>query len=532
MKLFKKSLLLLLAVIFIIACSKTKNPTPQPTPKPTVPTPPAPGVMSITSISPDYGKAGTEIIVTGANFSTTATENKVTLGGKPAVVSSASATQLKINAPADGTHGTVQVQIGTAVATSSLFYYEPEVTSLNVTTAKVGDVVVITGKHFGTITTDFEVKFAGTLAEITAAASTSLTVKVPTGAVAGLVTVARKSKTPVNGPNFTIQATSGTTSGFTINNNSVTITSLIKSSGVYGQIICMTVDEERNVAYAGTTTQIIKIDLTTNAVSTILNNSTFITIPYGKPSAMDVDANGKIYLLAEMYGAIPTSGSNVYIIDPVAKTAKTAGNRFVGVSLVGSFAINTPFQVLATGEIIAFDQSFKQLCKFSADLSVRTVIYTLPLVLENVVQLIKVNPTTVRIVLTGISDKYYYDYTTSLGPKTTYNEPTGYKMISQTIGGSNKYGVAAEMIMNPNSAFNINERATYTVGRLDNAQTAWIKKGSFVIESYNEINTIKYYNFIGLNGRPYFYADKNGNMYAQILANSNVDAGIYKFSLN
>ena len=523
MKQLKNALLIIIAIMFVSSCEKTNDPAPNPV------TPPVPGAMTITSISPEYGKAGSEITITGTNFSATASANIVTLGGKTATVTAATSTQLKVTAPIDGTHGTIEVKVGTASATSATFIYAPEITSLSIVNGKVGDVVTITGKHFGTAATDFEVKFGSILAEISAVTATTLTVKVPAGATTGLVSVARKTKTPVNGPSFAVSGGGGAATGFTIIDGSVSITNLLKANSAYGELICMTVDEERNVIYAGTKTDIIKIDLATNAVSTIIKNDTFIKIPYGKPSAMDVDANGKLYLLAEMYGPVPTSGSNVYVIDPATKTAKTVGNRFVGVSLVGSFAINTPFQVLEDGEIIAFDQSFKTLCKFSPDLTERTVIYTLPIALETFVQLIEVNQNTVRIVLTGISGKYAYDYSTSLSAKMDFKEPAGFNMISQTMANSNKYGVAAEDFKDATAAI---PRKTFTVGRLNAAQTSWEKKGSFIIETFFEANKIKYYNTIGLNGRNYFYADKNGNMYAQILATSNDAGGLYKISLN
>ncbi len=523
-KLFNITILLL--AIFVSSCSKKNDPEPV--------TPPAPGVMTITSISPDYGKAGTEIIISGTNFGATVAANTVTLGGKATVVSSATATQLKINAPADATHGTIEVKVGTATATSAMYYYEPEVTSLSVTSGKAGDVVVIRGKHFGTTVADFEVKFNGKVAEITAATATTLTVKIPTDAVTGLVTVARKTKAPINGPNFTISnGGTETTAGFTIIDGSVTITELVKSAnGAYGEIRCMTVDEERNMMYAGTLTQIIKIDLATNTVSTVIDNSFFNTIPNSELSAMDVDANGKLYVSVAFIAVKPTSGGNIFVIDPVAKTATLAGSRFVGVSIpsatLPSFAYNRPFQVMGNGEIITFDENARELCKFSADLSVRTVIYTLPISLETFTQLVKVNPTTVRIVLTGISGKYYYDYSTTLGSKTNFAEPTGFTMISQTIGGTNKYGVAGEAITSDPTLQN---KKTYTIGRLNTAQTSWDKKGSFIIESFSTAGTLKFYNTIGLNGKNYFYADKNGNMYAHILGSAD-NTGIYKFSLN
>lgn len=105
-------------------------------------------------------------------------------------------------------------------------------------------------------------------------------------------------------------------------------------------------------------------------------------------------------------------------------------------------------------------------------------------------------------------------------------------MISQTIGGTNKYGVGGENTNDPNNTGSGQPRTKYTVGRLNSAQTVWEKKGSFIIESFFETSNIKFYNFIGLNGKNYFYADKDGNFYAHIVGSNVPEAGIIKISLN
>ncbi|MES2810330.1 MAG: IPT/TIG domain-containing protein [Bacteroidota bacterium] len=524
MKPLKKSLVLLTALVVISSCSKKDEQAP-------TPTPPTGTTLTITSISPEYGKAGTEITITGANFGATSAANTVTLGGKAATVTAATSTQLKITAPADATHGAIEVKVGTATATSKTFYYEPELTTLSVTNGKAGDAVTITGKHFSTNAADFEVKFNSVLAEITAATATTLSVKVPANATTGAVTVARKTKTPVSGPTFTIGGAVAVT-GFTVTEGSIAITALAKTAGTYGQIVCMTVDEVNNIVYAGTTTQIIKIDLATGTVSTILNNSSFLTLLFAKPSAMDVDATGKLYLLSEFSGVTPTTpGSNVFVIDPVAKTATALGNRYIGVNLGGSTAYNVPFQVMGNGEIITFDGTMREFCKFSANLSTRTVIYTLPVSLESFVQLVKVDQNTCRIVLADVTSSYYYDYTTTLGAKTDFNKPAGSTFISATMGGTNKYGIAGLIVNEPGNTGGIPKK-NYTIGKLNTAQTGWEQKASFTIDKFNLVNGVKYHNFISLNGKNFFYADKNGNMYALIMPNYDTDAGIYKFTLN
>ena len=105
-------------------------------------------------------------------------------------------------------------------------------------------------------------------------------------------------------------------------------------------------------------------------------------------------------------------------------------------------------------------------------------------------------------------------------------------MVSQTIGGTSKYGVAGLKIEDPTNTLSGQPKTTYTVGRLNSGQTVWEKTGSFIIENFQQAGIIKYYDFIGLNGKNYFYADKNGNMYMHVLGSGTATSGIYKIDMN
>ena len=74
---------------------------------------------TITSISPDHGIAGTNVTITGTNFSTTPASNIVKFNGIPAVVSSATDIQIVATAPAGVTTGKITVTVGSASATSA-----------------------------------------------------------------------------------------------------------------------------------------------------------------------------------------------------------------------------------------------------------------------------------------------------------------------------------------------------------------------------------------------------------------------------
>lgn len=87
------------------------------------------GPVSVTSIDPTAGPAGTEVTIKGENFSSTASENTVTFGGnKEATVNSASATELKVTVPDGATTGKITVKVGSeSVDSGDEFAVAPQV---------------------------------------------------------------------------------------------------------------------------------------------------------------------------------------------------------------------------------------------------------------------------------------------------------------------------------------------------------------------------------------------------------------------
>ncbi len=78
---------------------------------------------TISAISPNNGAPGITVTITGSNFKTKLTDNTVKFNGVAAAVSSATATQLVVTAPASGTTGTVTVSTSTGNATGPVFTY-------------------------------------------------------------------------------------------------------------------------------------------------------------------------------------------------------------------------------------------------------------------------------------------------------------------------------------------------------------------------------------------------------------------------
>lgn len=78
----------------------------------------APG---ISSIEPDSGVVGTEVTISGMNFSATASENSITFNGTSAAVKSATETELVADVPQGATDGPIEVAVGQKYTTGPNF---------------------------------------------------------------------------------------------------------------------------------------------------------------------------------------------------------------------------------------------------------------------------------------------------------------------------------------------------------------------------------------------------------------------------
>ncbi|MDZ7807217.1 MAG: IPT/TIG domain-containing protein [Gracilimonas sp.] len=76
---------------------------------------------TIESIAPDSGTTGTQVTITGSNFSSTASDNIVTFNGVRAELNSAAATELVAFVPFDATTGPVEVTVNGQTATGPTF---------------------------------------------------------------------------------------------------------------------------------------------------------------------------------------------------------------------------------------------------------------------------------------------------------------------------------------------------------------------------------------------------------------------------
>lgn len=78
---------------------------------------------TITSVAPIKGDIYALVFINGTNFSTTLANNTVNFNGTPAIVKTATATQLSVLAPAGGTTGAITVTTAGGTATGPVFTY-------------------------------------------------------------------------------------------------------------------------------------------------------------------------------------------------------------------------------------------------------------------------------------------------------------------------------------------------------------------------------------------------------------------------
>ena len=161
---------------------------------------------TLMSISPTSAMVGGIVTITGKYFSSKA-NNTVSFNGIDATIVAANISIIKAVMPEGATSGDIVVTSDGLVSTNGLTYTViepiiPTITSIDPTSGKVGETVIITGIDFSTTPEDNEVRFNGVQASVTASTATTITTIVPSGATTGNITVTRDGDS--NGFLFTV----------------------------------------------------------------------------------------------------------------------------------------------------------------------------------------------------------------------------------------------------------------------------------------------------------------------------------------
>ena len=265
---------------------------------------------TITTFSPAFGAAGTNVTIKGANFNVgtpVVTFNGIT----SAPPTSITFTSLVAVVPATTTTGPIQVTTADGTATSlTPFYLAPVITDFSPTNSAPGTTVTINGINFLGTTS---VRFNGTTAGFTNLSNNSLQTTVPTNFLTGPITII----TP-GGTNTTANLAASTFYGAPI------ITSFSPTHGLPGT----------NVTLLGTNflgaTQITFNGLPGTTLIVSNNNSARITVPVGATT-------GPIALTAP--AAIATTVTN-FVLDYASDLAVTVTSTPNPVTVFGALTYN------------------------------------------------------------------------------------------------------------------------------------------------------------------------------------------------
>lgn len=251
--------------------------------------------VTISSFSPLSATAGTSITIAGANFNITTNLNLVKFNTTAAVVTSASATQLRVNVPAGFVSGKISVTTNGTTAYSEDDFnliLPPVLTSFAPTTGGAGTSLIISGSNFSLTPSQNRVKFYNNIdAPILSASTTQLVVQVPTGATTGKIAVTTNGLSVTSAADFqvipypTITSISSMHdyigSSIIIVGNNFSATpgqNLVRFNGVQAIVLAASSDRIEVRVPQGTTTG--KISITVNSYTTTSTNDFSVRQPF------------------------------------------------------------------------------------------------------------------------------------------------------------------------------------------------------------------------------------------------------------
>jgi YD repeat-containing protein len=184
------------------------------------------GAPTITGFTPTRGGVGTSVRVEGSEFDPMTGGNVASFNGVRAVVTAATAGEIRTTVPSGATTGPIAVTTSGGMATSATLFTilePPRITGVSPTRGPAGTSVTISGTGFGGTVGENAVRFDSVLAAVATASPTELVVTVPTGAATGPITVTASGGTATSPTVFLVPVPS--------------ITSLAPTSGRFGATV-------------------------------------------------------------------------------------------------------------------------------------------------------------------------------------------------------------------------------------------------------------------------------------------------------
>ena len=145
-------------------------------------------VLSLYSINPANGPAGTNVAIRGMGFSSVSGPAKVFINGKEAIITSINDTFVVAAIPVDAGTGAVKVVVDGKEVTGPGFLFQ-NIKSLKPLRGGKGTKVTISGEGFSSIPSENTVLFNGKTASVLSADANSLVVEAPDGVTSGPVSI-------------------------------------------------------------------------------------------------------------------------------------------------------------------------------------------------------------------------------------------------------------------------------------------------------------------------------------------------------
>lgn len=498
--------------------------------------------LTIASLTPSYGKAGIEVSIKGTGFSALKDENTIKLNDLLVEATSASPTEIKLSIPENGEHGKFSVSVLGESVETEMFYYEPIISSISTELAKVGDEVSIIGKHFDTDKSLLEVKMGEKVLVINSASLTSLKVVVPEGAVTGNVTVARKGKDAVEGPELQIEEKQETLGLpveeiFEVIDGDISFEEVLSNANEFGAIWNIQIDAEKNVLYAVTATSLLSIDLTTNSVTKLagteseiykndLNVYNSLTLPlalYPKGNTLFGIKSGVFMIGGVQNGFKLNLSSNS--VEMFGDHKITNGADPYGLFVGDNERIYMPeFVSPGPGYVFAsYDKNFLNRKVLQEDAG-------------NFVFLLAMSGNKYRYVSKrSIGDIKYFDGDgESVGDFISWKDQllsisadgaSFTRLIGMDYRNSNIYAMAAASLDNANIGVTSYPKLNYTLGKQMNASGNFQKLGEFSIIQTFQFAGNTYYIRSGESAMKTFVVDKSGDAYILLQTPINPSTG-------
>ncbi|MDX2249400.1 MAG: IPT/TIG domain-containing protein [Bacteroidia bacterium] len=322
--------------------------------------------VKITAINPNHGKKGEIITLTGLGFGTSAAAVTVKFTSNiSATIQEISNTQIKVVVPQGADNGVISVEVGVNTVNGPSFTYDkPVITNFSPQIGRKGDVITLTGNHFGTDSTEITVMFNDKTANFAEApTNTTLKVRVPSRAGSGSLSVTVSGYEATGGAGTFAYLLSGVVSTFA-------------GSGTYGFLdgpgntarfafpYGIAVDAQGNVFVGELDNHRLRKITPAGFVSTFAGGSTSGLIngvgpaaAFGALAGLDFDASGNLIIADFGNNAIRMSDPNASVVTLAGGGSNGASGYLDNFGSSARFYFPTGVAVDASNNVLVADRS-------------------------------------------------------------------------------------------------------------------------------------------------------------------------------